>query len=739
MDVSGALLALFLLADPAAAPRPDTARVDTLVHRLPTLRVEVARLQTGGVPLARAPFAAQVVGADELRAMPHRTVADVLARLPGVSLADVMGSAFQPDVSLRGFGVSPVVGLPQGVSVFVDGVRVNEPDASQVHWDLIPLDDAERIEVVRGPAAAFGKNALAGSLNVVTRRGGGPPRGALEVAGGGFRRGEARGSVLGGVGPWDYYLSGNWVQSGGWRDDASARVGRLFAKGGWRGERTDAWLSYTRGDDRILQAGSLPASWLENRDSVPERWRSPADPRTINFTGGDLFRPRLHFLNGRVAHRVGAGTVLEASAFARENRVDQFNANFTEPDTRFDTRNRSAGVAAQLARSAGRLELASGVEYALHDVGIRIFALPNENFPGFPAAGEMSEDVGTLEHDFGAYAQARLAATERLALTGSLRWDYVSLPFRDRLDPDNDGDNLFRQLTGALGVDWVAAPGTVLFAGYGRGFRAPVIMELACADPEDPCPLPYELGADPPLDPVTTDTWQAGVRFFGARVSAEAVAFRAEVYDDIFNVRPQGTAAAYFQNLDRTRREGVELAAELRPAAGLRLHGNLAFTRATFQTVATLSAPYQDDDDDDVGAAASADPDDDDLAPPTVRPGDHFPMVPAVRANLGAEFASGPWRAAVEAGHVGSRWLRGDEDNTEEELKLAAYTLVGLRVERAAGRMTVYAEAENLLDADYRTFGVLTLNRLNEGERVEPFVTPGTPRRIGAGVRWRVW
>lgn len=721
------------LALPLAALLQGTP-ADTLPHRLPALRVEVARLEAGGVPLARAPFGAQVVGGDEARAMPGRTAADVLARLPGVSLADVMGSPFQPDVSMRGFGVSPVVGLPQGVSVFVDGVRVNEPDAAQVHWDLLPLEDAERVEVVRGPSATFGKNALAGSLNLVTRRGAGPARGVLEVGGGGFGQAEARGSASGGAGAWDYLVSGRYLRSAGWREAASARVGRVFAKAGWRGGRTDAWLSYTYADDRILQAGSLPASWLASRDSIPARWRGPADPRTINFTGGDLFRPRLHFANARLTRRLGDGAALEASVFFRGSDVDQFNANFTEPDTRFDTRNRSSGGTVQLGRAAGRVSLAGGVEYALHDVAIRIFELPNENFPDLPGAGAMSEDVGTREHDLGAFAHARLEASGRLALTGALRWDHVSLPFRDRLEPDNDGDNVFRQLTGSLGVDWVAAPGAVLFASYGRGFRAPVIMELACADPEDPCPLPYELGADPPLDPVVADTWQAGARYFAGRFSAEAVAFRAEVHDDIFNVRPPGAAAAYFQNLDRTRREGVELAAELRPADGLRLHGNLALTRATFQTVATLSAPYQEEDED----GPAPDPDDD-LAPPTVRPGHHFPMVPGTRANLGAEYAARGWRAVVEAGHVGSRWLRGDEDNTEEELKLAAYTLVGLRLEREVGPATLFAEAENLLDAEYRAFGVLALNRLNERERVEPFVTPGTPRRVGAGLRWRVW
>src|SRR5256886_17154565 len=77
----------------------------------------------------------------------------------------------QLDVSLRGFQVSPVIGLPQGVTVYVDGVRANEPDAHEVNFDLLPLEDVERVEVVYGPSVLLGRNALGAAVNLVTRRG----------------------------------------------------------------------------------------------------------------------------------------------------------------------------------------------------------------------------------------------------------------------------------------------------------------------------------------------------------------------------------------------------------------------------------------------------------------------------------------------------------------------------------------------------------------------------------------
>jgi outer membrane receptor protein involved in Fe transport len=693
------------------------------------------------MPLARVPFGAQVVEGEELRGAAHLTFADALLRLPGVSAADVMGSPLQPDIAMRGFGISPVMGLPQGLSVFVDGVRVNEPDPSQVNFNLIPLHDLERIEVLRGPSGPFGKNALGGSINLVTRRGEREPAGALEMRGGSFGEAEGRGFVSGARGGLDYYLSGRYLRTDGWREDAFAQMRHLFAKVGWRGGATDAWISYTLASDSILQAGSLPASWLEDIGAVPPHYRgNHTDPRVINFTGGDFYGPRLHFLTANLMRRLAGPLSLEANAFLRQNRANQFNANFTEPEIRIASAIRSLGGTAQLSYAAGVLEVVGGTEYAFNDVDLAIFQHPNPQHPTLPPAGDQTEDVGTREQNLAVYSQARLAATSRLALTGTLRYDYVELPFRDRLEPENDGDNLFRQLTGAAGVDYRLRGDLVLFGSYGRGFRAPVIMELACADPEDPCPLPYELGADPPLRPVTTDSLQAGVRYFGGGgLSAELVGYRAEVYDDIFFVQPVETRAGFFQNLEATRREGIELALQLRALPTLTLRGDLALTRATFQTTATLWAPYADDDDDDAPVFAADD--DDDLDPPTVRPGDSFPMAPAVRANLGADYARGPWRLGVAVSHVGSQWLRGDEDNTEEEEKLEPYTLLGARVERDLGRATHYANVENLLDARYASFGVLTMNRLTDpaAPRVEPFVTPGPPRRIVAGARVRLW
>ena len=156
-------------------------------------------------------------------------------------------------------------------------------------------------------------------------------------------------------------------------------------------------------------------------------------------------------------------------------------------------------------------------------------------------------------------------------------------------------------MSGGLGLSADLGSGFNAFAGYGRGVRSPVILEVSCADPEDPCQLPFELGPDPPLLPVTSDTWQAGLRVGRQRFRGEAVGYWSEVENDIFNVVDLETPTrGFFTNLERTRRLGLELSVEAVPLRGQReltVTGSLGWTRATFESSAVLAAPFLDEDD----------------------------------------------------------------------------------------------------------------------------------------------
>src|SRR6266487_610431 len=106
----------------------------------------------------------------------------------------------------RGLQVSPTIGLPQGITVYVDGVRVNEPDANEVNFDLLPLEDVERVEVSYGPSVLLGRNSLGAAVNLVTRRGRAPANREIELSGGSYGRYEVKANAGDRLGRWDYYV-----------------------------------------------------------------------------------------------------------------------------------------------------------------------------------------------------------------------------------------------------------------------------------------------------------------------------------------------------------------------------------------------------------------------------------------------------------------------------------------------------------------------------------------------------
>jgi outer membrane receptor protein involved in Fe transport len=525
---------------------------------------------------------------------------------------------------------------------------------------------------------------------------------------------------------------GSYRRAEGWRWLERSEELSLFGKLGWRGERTDAWLSYTFEADSLEGPGPVPESWLDGGVLPADITSPPSDRRRLQYTGGrgDAFRPRLHFLSGRVAHELSEGWSLIANSFGRFADFRQANDNISEPDALGLTDIASLGGTVQtLYRPSTRVQLTMGTEWTRNDVDIEIRERPNRSFPTLVEA--TTERLRTDEDNLAAFGDVWWALTPALSMYASARYDRVDLPVTDLLDPSDSGENVFSEISGGLGLSADLAAGVDVFAGYGRGFRAPVILEVTCADPTDPCQLPFELGPDPPLAPVKSDAWQAGVRLARSRVQASLVGYWTEVHDDIFNVIDETTPTlGYFTNLERTRRVGVEMliaGAPLAALPGLDVTATLAWTRATFESEAELASPLVEDDPPPPGT------------PPEgaveVGPGDLFPMTPQLSGSLAVRYAMGASTLVVEGSWTGRQFLVGDEGNEEEFDRLASNTLLDVRVERRFGAASAFFEVSNVLDSDYHAFGIIAENGRATVEEAERFLTPGLPRRLAVGLR----
>lgn len=706
-------------AEPAPPSSPESPED---VIRLPEVTVAApARLPGSPLPLTQVPASVQVITHDELRASGITTLQEALTRLPGVTLNDQQGNSSQFDLSFRGFQATPVTGVPQGVSVFVDGVRVNEPTVEEVNFDLLPLDDIERIELIRGPDAVFGRNTLGGAINIVTRRGAPVREVEAEASGGSFGRQKYRARLGGAEGPFDYYIAISYFSENGWRDESAAHSLKVFSKGGLRTGGTDATLSFQYAENRIEQPGSLPLSELQQH-------------RTLNFTGGDFFKPHMYAVTTNVRQELGERWALAVNAFWRYLDAEQFNVNLSGPNTRSFTRNASVGGGLEVTRDARILgrqnRLVSGVDYIHHNSRVKVFEEEEDG------TREVESDVRDYQHAFGVYLQdtletARdvLLAGDSLVLTAAVRWDWLRHDIEDRSPsdrPDASGVHTFSRANPRFGINYNISGDLGVYFVYSEGFRAPAFLELTCAGPAAICPgLQAGVAQDPPLDPVKARNYEVGVR--GRRagwLEGELTFYRTDVRDDIFAVTPTGTTGLFFQNVGNTRRQGLEAALRITPFRPLTLSANYTLTDATFRDDIELATPR-------LTAGCAAPP-----CTQPVRAGNELPLTPRHRVGAGLDYRLTDWLTLwASMQWVGAQRLRGDEENVEREL--SPYTVVNAGLRARWKGFTGFVTINNVLNEEYETFGTFAPNAKAAGTPIEPFLTPAAPINVVGGLSYR--
>jgi outer membrane receptor protein involved in Fe transport len=705
-------LLVALSPSPALGQQPDSAARDTSrVTQLETIEVTSSIAPTAGPVIGSGiPARISTVTGEAIDAWEPRLLADALATQPGISAYDDLGSPFKLNLSTRGFNVGPVVGLPPGVSVFLDGVRQNEPDAAEVNFDLLPMEHVHRVELLSGSGSLLGPNSLGGAINLITRRGSGPLQAEAEISGGSFGSysGEASiGGVTGGA--LDYYLAGGYENEDGWRQATGAENLNGFLNVGRRGSESGISLQAFGAESRAETAGSLPESIFHT------------SPRT-NFTIGDF--EDLNQLQASISGYAPLGSTRGGfTAYIRRTRAERFNVN-QAPDNnvRSFTANRTIGGNLDwrwtTPRPNGSFSLRLGADGAAHQVHIQLF----EENPLDPTDQTLTTDVRSPSYDVAGYALADLRL-EEVTFSGGFRYDYIHIPFEDELDPAADTTNNFSRLSPRGGVSLDVGSGASVYASVGQSFRAPAILELACADETAACPLPFALGDDPPLDPVVATTFEVGGQIVRGPAIVSASVYRTNVRDDISFIQSETAVyEGFFDNIGDTRREGVELGVQVLPTEAVSLYANYAFTRATFRDAAEIFSIRADDP--FVGSPLAG--------PNDVVEGDRLPLVPDHQLKFGGllDLKSG-LQLGIDARYTGQQWLRGDEAN--ETAPLDGYFVANLRAGFSRAGWEISGVVSNLFDRNPPIFGTFNENR-NSGA-LERFLTPLNARSFKVVVR----
>ena len=713
------LLACMILQDPGLPPQPAAPRIEERVDV-----VGVTPIHGLGLDRLKVPGNIQVFSADALGTAFPLTVPALLAeRAAGVHVNEVQAGTFQPDVLFRGFAASPLLGASEGIAVYQDGVRVNDPFGDVVFWDTLPASAIASLNVIPGSNPLFGLNALGGALSLRTKDGFAFAGHRLALTTGSFGRHRLEGDVGGHRGELGYFATAALVDERGPRDFSPSTVRQVFGDLSWRRNLSAASVAVTAAANDLIGNGPAPIDLLAiNRRAV---FTHP--DRTSNDTA-------LVVARGRTL--TSLGLLVEAVGYFRGARIGTLNADTADNDdgepfdavnNRSRTRSRGGGFTAQVTRTAslgGRANhfvAGAGVDAArvLFDFAAERARLTADR--GTAGSGLFDEDAAvdlrTGVATASAFATNAWSATPALTLSASARVNSTSLGLRDQIGTALTGDHRFARVNPAAGLTWQAARSANVYASYAQSSRVPTPVELTCADPEDPCRLPNAFVSDPPLRQIVARTWEAGVRDTEGALRWAVAAFSTRSRDDIIFVS-SGTqrGQGHFENVAATDRAGVESALDATMGERFSTFAAWTFQRAVFGTDLRVASPFHPAGDD--GAI-------------DVERGDRLPGVPAHVIKAGVSAATGRARLGLSLLHQTAQTFRGDEANLLP--RVPGFTLVHAHARaRLTSRLSAVVQAHNLFDVRFFTTGVL-------GESTIPGIVSDDPRFLSPGVRRALW
>jgi len=505
----------------------------------------------------KIPANVTVITRKEIERSNAQVVVDVLRDEVGVVVRDFYGNGKTASVDVRGFGET----APLNTLVLVDGRRVNEIDLSGVDWTQIPLDQIERIEIVRGSGSVlYGDNAVGGVINIITKK---PEKAFSAQAGialGSYHFNKENGSVGGKWGPLGAILNFGYNATEGYRDNGWFRAKDIGGKITYDANENIALSldgSFHRDDQGL--PGGIPKTLLE-------------EDRRATLNPEDKAETEDGYLDFGMKARLWDVGRIEADLSYRERQVeDFFNSYFFEDERnlrtwgftpRFITERTIGGHGNKLTVGLDLYRSKSEVDY-------------KSFYPGFPSA----DYVEVKKKSVGAYFLDQLSILENLILSLGYRQEWVDYDLFQR--SSNAKDSL-RESEPAwnIGLDYLFGMRSSVFASVKRSFRFPVSDELIQYYPT--------FQVNPSMKPQTGYHYEAGVRHaFTDEIECNLTLFWVDLDDEIF-FNPDTFEN---ENFPETKRQGAEFGARIRPFPWLAIWGNYGYMRPLLRT-----APYSHND-----------------------------------------------------------------------------------------------------------------------------------------------
>lgn len=602
---------------------------------------------------------------------------ELLATEAGVQSRSLYGNhGARATVDLRGFGAT----AKQNILILLDGRRLNDIDNAAIDFTAVPLENIERIEIVRsGGAVLYGDGTAGGTINIVTKPSlATEPSGELAAVAGSYHTAGAQAQLAGGSGLFNGRLHANVLRSDGYRDNNALHQRGLLGDLRWLGEDGERFVRFGVDSQDLGLPGERivdPAAGINELESDRQGTGNPNDwgeQQGVYLTVGES-----RYLAG------GAELVVDGGWRHKEQEAffDDYEGfpPFYPPgtfarfvDSRLDTWSLTP-----------RLTLPHGADgQHAFTAGVDLYYSQYESKRGQNPHTIPSHVLDVTQRRVAVYAHESAALDSRTRLTLGARLQHVTLDSEDRYDPTapgqpfggNEAAALDRSDTEPMVELGLRRELDAHWAGYAkleRSVRFGTIDEIFETNART---FALEFS---PLEPQTADHFDLGAEYRNGERSFSAGVYYMRLDNEIHFDPVTFTNV----NLDPTRRYGFEMHGRQPLAPHWAMRGSYTYARAEFR-----DGEFE---------------------------GNDVPLVPRHGASVGVEWQPrNGWQMSVTGRYVGAQRMENDENNRAS--KIPSFTLVDVLLARDLKDWRFEARVNNLFDReayDYAVASTFTAGR----------------------------
>ncbi|MFH1355197.1 MAG: TonB-dependent receptor [Candidatus Omnitrophota bacterium] len=590
-----------------------------------------------------------VITKEEIKNSNAKTIPDVLRPVPGLVVRDWFGNATKASVDIRGFGEQGGM----NILLLIDGRRANEVDLSAVDWTQIPLNQVERIEVIRGGnSVLYGDNAVSGVINIVTKKGRGKPKLSLGIETGSYEMNAQRLSIDGSEDRLSYWFSASKEATHGYRNNSFYKSKDFATKLEY--DCTDELALNFRSGYKRASYGLPGALFDTHLDSFNRRYSRFGDDRATD--------KEYYFVTGAKKEFNGTGDFLIDVSYKDKYVLSNFigaNAGWN-PILKSYIKTLGITPKFKITRPIFNFNniLLTGLDFFRYDYSANTYN----------TSGVLQDFTDINKTAIAGYLQDQFTIFENLIFTGGYRYETVRYQFdyhdNSGFSPDVDSDIKPNKKAYTSALVYTYKDDSNLFLNTNQSFRFPATDEY------------FTWGSlNTGLKPQNSRTYEGGIRHrFNPKLKCELSLYIMNIKNELY-YNPTGGPFGFGanENYDKTRHEGFEAAFDSKITDWLEATGNYSQTVSKFKD--------------------------------GVYVGNYVPMVPRHKANLNFRFLlPNNFTVNTSLNYLGKRYFINDQANAFSRLN--GYFLANMNVSYKFKNFTVTAAINNIFDKKYSEYGV---------------------------------